>query len=167
MTGPGAGAQQRLVLVEVPTVRRGRDRGDRAGGAHRRGRWRHSGSRLGAAPGAGLLDLTDLAAIGHRVVHGGTGFSAPTRITDDVVDQIRALVPLAPLRNPANLAGIEVARRLLPDILSVAVFDTAFHQTMRGRRGHLRHRGGPGSATRFGDTAFTAPPPRVRVPAYR
>lgn len=76
------------------------------------------------------LDLTGLAAVGHRVVHGGDRFSAPTLITEDVCDQIRDLIPLAPLHNPANLAGIEVARRLLPDTPSVAVFDTAFHQTM-------------------------------------
>src|ERR1700730_2448967 len=76
------------------------------------------------------LDLAGLAAVGHRVVHGGDRFSAPTRVTDAVVAQIRGLVPLAPLHNPANLAGVEVARRLLPDTPSVAVFDTAFHQTM-------------------------------------
>jgi acetate kinase len=76
------------------------------------------------------VDLTGLAAVGHRVVHGGESFSAPTRITDAVVDRIRDLIPLAPLHNPANLTGIEVARRLLPDVASVAVFDTAFHQSM-------------------------------------
>ena len=76
------------------------------------------------------LDLAGLAAVGHRVVHGGDRFSAPTLITDAVKAQILDLVPLAPLHNPANLAGIEVAQRLLPHAPSVAVFDTAFHHSM-------------------------------------
>jgi acetate kinase len=76
------------------------------------------------------LDLGDLTAVGHRVVHGGLRFSAPTVIDDDVVAAIEELVPLAPLHNPANLAGITVARRLLPDTPQVAVFDTAFHRTL-------------------------------------
>jgi acetate kinase len=76
------------------------------------------------------LDLEDLAAIGHRVVHGGIRFSAPVLVDDDVVQAVRDLVPLAPLHNPANLAGIEVARRLLPQAPQVAVFDTAFHHTI-------------------------------------
>jgi acetate kinase len=76
------------------------------------------------------LDLTGLAAIGHRVVHGGTRFSAPTLIDDEVVAAIESLVPLAPLHNPANLAGIGVSRRLLPEVAQVAVFDTAFHRTL-------------------------------------
>jgi acetate kinase len=75
-------------------------------------------------------DLTGLAAVGHRVVHGGSDFAAPTLIDDAVVTAIRELIPLAPLHNPANLAGIEAARRLLPDVPQVAVFDTAFHRTM-------------------------------------
>ena len=76
------------------------------------------------------LDLSDLAAIGHRVVHGGTRFSASVLVTDEVVRAIEELVPLAPLHNPENLAGIEVARRLRPETPQVAVFDTAFHHTM-------------------------------------
>ena len=72
----------------------------------------------------------DLGAIGHRVVHGGAEFSAPVVIDDAVMDRIRAQVPLAPLHNPANLAGIEVAARLRPDLPQVAVFDTAFHATL-------------------------------------
>jgi acetate kinase len=76
------------------------------------------------------LDLGELTAVGHRVVHGGLRFSAPTVIDDDVVAAIQELVPLAPLHNPANLAGITVARRLLPDTPQVAVFDTAFHRTL-------------------------------------
>jgi acetate kinase len=76
------------------------------------------------------LDLDGLSAVGHRVVHGGLRFAEPTLIDDDVVAEIEALVPLAPLHNPANLAGIAVARRLLPDVPQVAVFDTAFHRTL-------------------------------------
>ena len=71
-----------------------------------------------------------LRAVGHRVVHGGTRFSAPALVDDDLVDAVTDLIPLAPLHNPANLDGIEVARRLFPDLPHVAVFDTAFHQTL-------------------------------------
>ena len=70
-----------------------------------------------------------IAAVGHRVVHGGEVFSAPTLIDDDVVAGVRDLVPLAPLHNPANVTGIEVARELL-DVPHVAVFDTAFFSTL-------------------------------------
>ncbi|MEV7012794.1 acetate kinase [Streptosporangium sp. NPDC051022] len=76
------------------------------------------------------LDSPELTAIGHRVVHGGTTFTEPTLITDEVIRKIEDLVPLAPLHNPANLAGIEVVRRLRPDLPQVAVFDTAFHSTI-------------------------------------
>jgi acetate kinase len=76
------------------------------------------------------LDLDDLAAVGHRVVHGGPEFSAATLIDDDVVAQVEAMVPLAPLHNPAALTGISVARKLLPSVPQVAVFDTAFHATI-------------------------------------
>jgi acetate kinase len=76
------------------------------------------------------LDLRELRAVGHRVVHGGVRFSAPTLIDTAVFEAITELVPLAPLHNPANLAGIVVARELLPDIPQVAVFDTAFHRTL-------------------------------------
>jgi acetate kinase len=76
------------------------------------------------------LDLDDLAAVGHRVVHGGPAFATATLIDDDVVAQIEALVPLAPLHNPAALSGIAVARKLLPSVPQVAVFDTAFHSTI-------------------------------------
>ncbi|RSS82893.1 acetate kinase [Streptomyces sp. WAC06614] len=82
-----------------------------------------------AADGLGL-DSPELAAVGHRVVHGGTRFTAPTVIDDEVLAEIRSLVPLAPLHNPANVTGIEVARALRADIPQVAVFDTAFHATM-------------------------------------
>ncbi|HLN77862.1 MAG TPA: acetate kinase [Nocardioidaceae bacterium] len=76
------------------------------------------------------LDEIEVAAIGHRVVHGGARFGDPVLIDDHLVSEVRRLIPLAPLHNPANLEGIEVARRLFPDLPQVAVFDTAFHQTL-------------------------------------
>ena len=81
----------------------------------------------------GGLPLEGVAAVGHRVVHGGERFTHPTRIDDDVEAAIGALVPLAPLHNPANLQGIQTARRLLPGVPHVAVFDTAFHHTLPTR----------------------------------
>lgn len=72
----------------------------------------------------------DIAAVGHRVVHGGKLFSAPELINDEIVDMIRDLIPLAPLHNPANIVGIEEARKLLPDVPHVAVFDTGFFHNM-------------------------------------
>ena len=79
---------------------------------------------------ASLHDGGAVDAIGHRIVHGGEVFSEPTVITDDVVRVVRELVALAPLHNPANLAGVEAARRAWPDVPQVAVFDTAFHRTL-------------------------------------
>jgi len=76
----------------------------------------------------GLLDK--LAAVGHRVVHGGARFTESTLITPEVIAKIEACIELSPLHNPANLLGIEVARSTLPGVRHVAVFDTAFHQTM-------------------------------------
>jgi acetate kinase len=76
------------------------------------------------------VDLSGLAAVGHRVVHGGSAFDRATLIDDDVVATIESLVPLAPLHNPAALTGIAVARKLLPEVPQVAVFDTAFHATI-------------------------------------
>jgi acetate kinase len=75
-------------------------------------------------------DVERVDGIGHRVVHGGERFRAPTRIDAGVVAAIRALIPLAPLHNPPNLLGIEVCLELFPRVPQVAVFDTAFHQTM-------------------------------------
>lgn len=72
----------------------------------------------------------ELAGIGHRVVHGGEKFQEPTIIDHDVIAAVRRLAPLAPLHNPANLMGINVARELFPHAPQVAVFDTAFHQTI-------------------------------------
>ena len=68
-------------------------------------------------------------AIGHRIVHGGTLTKAEL-LTDDIIEKIREATPLAPLHNPAHLVGIEATKRLFPDLPQVAVFDTAFHQTM-------------------------------------
>ena len=72
----------------------------------------------------------EVVAVGHRVVHGGEQFSAPTLVDDDVVAAVEGLVPLAPLHNPANLEGIAVARKLFADLPQVMVFDTAFHHTI-------------------------------------
>jgi acetate kinase len=72
----------------------------------------------------------EIEAVGHRVVHGGESFAATTIITRDVKEEIRKLFPLAPLHNPANYLGIEVAERIFTRAKQVAVFDTAFHQTL-------------------------------------
>lgn len=69
-------------------------------------------------------------AVGHRVVHGGARFVEPAIITPEVQDHIVDLSPLAPLHNPANLAGITAAQKALPELIHVAVFDTAFHHTL-------------------------------------
>lgn len=76
------------------------------------------------------LDSPELAAIGHRVVHGGMFFTEPTVIDDTVLTEIERLIPVAPLHNPANLTGIRTATALRPDLPQVAVFDTAFHTSM-------------------------------------
>lgn len=81
------------------------------------------------AKGIGPTQI-DIRAVGHRVVHGGMVFSQPELIVDQVVEMIRDLIPLAPLHNPANIDGIEVARELLPDIPHVAVFDTGFFRNL-------------------------------------
>ena len=77
-----------------------------------------------------LADFSQLACIGHRVVHGGDHFQQPTLINAQVIQQIPATIPLAPLHNPANLLGIQEAMQHMADIPQVAVFDTAFHQTL-------------------------------------
>jgi len=84
--------------------------------------------------GRGVLgSLDDVTAVGHRVVHAGEAYSGSVVITDEVMAALRACVPLAPLHNPANITGIEAARAVMPGIPMVAVFDTAFHQTMPDR----------------------------------
>ena len=77
-----------------------------------------------------LTDLNELAGIGHRVVHGGEAFRQPVLIDDTVITAIEHLIPLAPLHNPANLIGIRVAMENGSHIPQVAVFDTAFHQSI-------------------------------------
>ncbi|MFA6499124.1 MAG: acetate kinase [Desulfurivibrionaceae bacterium] len=77
-----------------------------------------------------LADTGELKGIGHRVVHGGEKFKEPVRVTPEVLAAIRALIPLAPLHNPANLLGMEVALESAPAVPQVAVFDTAFHQSI-------------------------------------
>ncbi|MEJ5273194.1 MAG: acetate kinase [Spirochaetota bacterium] len=77
-----------------------------------------------------LTDIHDLNAIGHRVVHGGEYFFDSQLITDEVEKRIEECIDLAPLHNPANLEGIKILRKMLPDVPNIAVFDTAFHQTM-------------------------------------
>lgn len=75
----------------------------------------------------------EINAVGHRVVHGGTTFADAVIIDDAVCEQIRDLIPLAPLHNAGNLCGIEACRKALPDVPHVAVFDTAFHHTLPRR----------------------------------
>jgi acetate kinase len=79
------------------------------------------------------MQAETVSAVGHRVVHGGERFTAALQIDDAVEAAIEACVPLAPLHNPANLAGIRAARRALPDLPHVAVFDTAFHARLPRR----------------------------------
>ncbi|MCI7275805.1 MAG: acetate kinase [Cuneatibacter sp.] len=82
-------------------------------------------------PGTGVVaSLSEIGAVGHRVVHGGEKFSSSTVITDEVLKQIEECNDLAPLHNPANLIGIRACAKLMPGVPMVAVFDTAFHQTM-------------------------------------
>ena len=77
-----------------------------------------------------IKDSAEILGVGHRVVHGGEAFREPVLIDEKVMETIRELIPLAPLHNPANLLGIEAAQRLFPGLAQVAVFDTAFHQSM-------------------------------------
>jgi acetate kinase len=77
-----------------------------------------------------LESIDEIEGVGHRVVAGGELFDDSALITDEVVDQIESLNELAPLHNPANVTGIRAFKSVLPDITSVAIFDTSFHQTM-------------------------------------
>jgi acetate kinase len=88
--------------------------------------------RIGAVlnDSGALRNYGELSGIGHRVVHGGEEFRKPTLIDKKVIDTIRRLSPLAPLHNPANLLGIEVAMKSAPQVPQIAVFDTAFHQSI-------------------------------------
>ena len=86
--------------------------------------------RLLHEPDSVISDLSEIGAVGHRVVHGGEGLTESVRIDSSVIEAISEAFDLAPLHNPANLKGIEAARKALPDVPHVAVFDTAFHQTL-------------------------------------
>ncbi|MDY3265948.1 MAG: acetate kinase [Phocaeicola sp.] len=77
-----------------------------------------------------LKDLHEINAVGHRVLHGGTKFSGSVLINDDVIAAVEECCDLGPLHNPANLKGIYAVKKLMPEVPQVAVFDTAFHQTM-------------------------------------
>ncbi|MBS6466055.1 MAG: acetate kinase [Clostridium sp.] len=77
-----------------------------------------------------ISSLSEIGAVGHRIVHGGEKFAASTIITDEVIAAITECNDLAPLHNPANLIGIDSCKKLMPNVPMVAVFDTAFHQTM-------------------------------------
>jgi acetate kinase len=77
-----------------------------------------------------IKNPVEIEAVGHRVVHGGESFAATTIITKEVKEKIQRLFPLAPLHNPANYLGIEVAEKIFTNAKQVAVFDTAFHQTL-------------------------------------
>ena len=113
-------------------------------------------STLGA-----LSSMDEIAAVGHRVLHGGESFTGSVRINQDVKDAIRANIPLGPLHNPANLMGIEACENVMPNTPNVAVFDTAFHQTMPKkaylygvpieyyRRLHIRRYGFHGTSHRY------------------
>ncbi|MFI7276423.1 acetate kinase [Streptomyces sp. NPDC049879] len=113
-------------LVHTPADGERRERGGPF--ADHRAALRAAAEEL-AADGTGF-DSPELAAVGHRVVHGGDVFSGPVVVDDRVIADIEALVPLAPLHNPGNLEGIRTAAALSPGVPQVAVFDTAFHTTM-------------------------------------
>ena len=108
-----------------------------------------------------VADTSQIQAVGHRVVHGGERFAASVIIDDAVVEEIQACVELAPLHNPHNLRGYYVARKVMPQVPQVAVFDTAFHQSMPPhayvyglpysyyRRYHIRRYGFHGTSHRY------------------
>lgn len=77
-----------------------------------------------------IKNKSEIAVVGHRVVHGGNTFVQPTIINKEVKDKIKELFSLAPLHNPANLTGIETAEQIFPDATQVGIFDTAFHQSI-------------------------------------
>jgi acetate kinase len=77
-----------------------------------------------------ISDPSEIQAVGHRLVHGGETFTQTVEITDEVKAKVKELFPLAPLHNPANLIGVEVAEKVFPNATQVGVFDTAFHQSI-------------------------------------
>jgi len=80
-----------------------------------------------------VADLSEIAAVGHRVVHAAEKYASSVLIDDDVMAALEECIPLAPLHNPANILGIQAVRKALPDVPMVGVFDTAFHQSMPDR----------------------------------
>ena len=112
-------------------------------------------------PNSGIDSLADISAVGHRIVHGGEKFSESVYIDDEVVAEIELLSELAPLHNPPAVECIRACRELMPDVPHVAVFDTAFHQTLRPRaymyalpyefyeRYHIRKYGAHGTSHRY------------------
>ena len=83
-----------------------------------------------AQAAAWLKSKTNVVAVAHRVVHGGLTFTHPERINNDVLEQLKGFIPLAPLHQPAAIALIEASQKLYPDIPHIACFDTAFHHTV-------------------------------------
>ena len=77
-----------------------------------------------------IKDLSEIGAVGHRMVHGGEDFASSVLVNDEVLAACRANADLAPIHNPANIAGIEACKKVMPDVPMAVVFDTAFHQTM-------------------------------------
>ena len=77
-----------------------------------------------------IKSMDEISAVGHRVVHGGEKYSESVLVTDEVLESLQELIKLAPLHNPANIIGIKACQALMPNTPMVAVFDTAFHQTM-------------------------------------
>lgn len=77
-----------------------------------------------------IQEISEIGAVGHRVVHGGEAYSGSVLLDEDVIATIREFSDLAPLHNPPNLTGIEAASKVLPGVPQVAVFDTAFHQSI-------------------------------------
>jgi acetate kinase len=77
-----------------------------------------------------ITNADEIRAVGHRVVHGGERFTAPTIIDEQVKEDLKQMFPFAPLHNPAGYTGIEVAEKIFPNAVQVAIFDTAFHQTL-------------------------------------
>lgn len=77
-----------------------------------------------------IKDLSEIGAVGHRVLHGGEMFKKSTLVTDEVIEKLKTLIPLGPLHMPGNIMGIECARRLMPNVPQAIVLDTAWHQTM-------------------------------------
>ena len=93
--------------------------------------------KMTTGEGKCINDVSEIDAIGHRVVHGGEKFKESCLITDEVIETIRELSPLAPLHNPAGILGIEAARKVFGNIPMVAVFDTAFHTSLAKGHGAL------------------------------